>query len=249
MMLSCVIIDDEPLARKGLREYIQDVDFLRLAGEFENPVMAIETLLHQPIDLLFLDIEMPRLTGLDFLHTLSHPPLVVFATAYPHYAVEGFNLDAVDYLVKPFSFERFLKAVIKVKARREGQAAGLPSLPPGPEPPSPGLQPADHFFIKSENKLIKIRYDDLLFVEALRNYVVLHTVQKNYITYLTFRGVEEYLPVSSFLRVHKSFIVSLSKIDSIEGNELRIGGHTVPIGRTSREEVIGSILKGRYLKK
>jgi DNA-binding LytR/AlgR family response regulator len=231
MMLSCVIIDDEPLARKGLREYIQDVDFLRLDGEFENPVMAIETLLHQPIDLLFLDIEMPRLTGLDFLHTLSHPPLVVFATAYPHYAVEGFNLDAVDYLVKPFSFERFLKAVIKVKGMLQG------------------LGPADHFFIKSENKLIKIRYDDLLFVEALRNYVVVHTTQKNYITYLTFRSVEEYLPESSFLRVHKSFIVSLGKIDSIEGNELRIGGHTVPIGRTSREEVIGRILKGRYLKK
>jgi DNA-binding LytR/AlgR family response regulator len=244
MMLSCLIIDDEPLARKGLREYIQDVDFLRLDGEFENPMMAIETLLHQPTDLLFLDIEMPKLTGLDFLSTLSHPPLVVFTTAYPHYAVEGFNLDAVDYLVKPFSFERFLKAVVKVKARVEGEGrvAGLSSPPLGTEP-------SDHFFIKSENKLLKIRHEDLLFAEALRNYVVIHTVQKKYITYLTFRTLEEYLPASSFLRVHKSFIVSLSKIDSIEGNELRIRGQSVPIGRTAKEDVINRILKDRFLKK
>lgn len=238
MTLQCIIIDDEPIARVGLKEYIQDVAFLQLAGEFDNPMKAIGTLQQQKIDLLFLDIQMPRMTGLEFLKTLTHPPLVIFTTAYPNYAVEGFELNAVDYLLKPFSFERFWKAVVKAKAQCEATV----------QPAASNAEP-DYFFIKSDSKLIKIRYDDILFVEALQNYVAVHTTEKKYITYLTFRSIEEYLPAGRFVRTHKSFIVAAAWVDSIEGNDIRIGQHHIPISRTERETVLQQLLQNRLLKR
>lgn len=239
MTLQCIIIDDEPLARTGLQEYIQDVGFLQLAGEFDNPMKAIDILMQQKIDLIFLDIQMPRMTGLEFLKSLAQPPLVIFTTAYPQYAVEGFELNAIDYLLKPFSFERFWKAVIKAKSLRE--PAGQPAAATGAEP--------DYFFIKSDNKLIKIKYDEILFVEALQNYVAVHTTEKKYITYLTFRSIEEYLPAGRFVRTHKSFIVAAAKVESIEGNDIRIGQHHIPISRTEREAVLQQLLRNRLLKR
>lgn len=239
MILQCIIIDDEPLARTGLREYMQDVEFLQLAGEFDNPMKAIDTLMQQKIDLIFLDIQMPRMTGLEFLKSLAQPPLVIFTTAYPQYAVEGFELNAIDYLLKPFSFERFWKAVIKAKSLRE--SSGQPTAAAGAEP--------DYFFIKSDNKLIKIRYDEILFVEALQNYVAVHTTEKKYITYLTFRSIGEYLPAGRFVRTHKSFIVAAARVESIEGNDIRIGQHHVPISRTEREAVLQQLLRNRLLKR
>ena len=240
MMLTCVIIDDEPLARKGLKEYIQDVDFLQMTGEFENPLKAADTLMHQKIDLIFLDIQMPKITGLEFLKTLSHRPLVIFTTAYPQYAVDGFELDAIDYLLKPFSFERFWKAVIKAKT----QAEAVKQFTPVVSITEPG-----YFFIKSDNKLVKILYDDILFVEALQNYVAVHTKDKKYITYLTFQSVEEHLPSEHFLKIHKSYIISLSKIDSIEGNTIRISNNDIPISRNLKDEVMEKLLKGKFLKR
>lgn len=240
MILRCLIIDDEPLARTGLKEYIQDVAFLQLAGEYDNPMKAIDTLMQQKIDLVFLDIQMPRMTGLEFLKTLQHPPMVIFTTAYPQYAVEGFELNAIDYLLKPFSFERFWKAVLKVKTLCE-----TTSQPP----PSGSIAEPDYFFIKSDNKLIKIKYDEILFVEALQNYVAVHTTDKKYITYLTFRSVEEYLPAGRFVRTHKSFIVAAARVESIEGNDIRIGQHHIPISRTERESVLQQLLQNRLLKR
>ena len=240
MILQCIIIDDEPLARTGLKEYIQDVEFLQLAGEFDNPMKAIDTLMQQKIDLIFLDIQMPRMTGLEFLKTLTQPPLVVFTTAYPQYAVEGFELNAIDYLLKPFSFERFWKAVIKAKSLKEPAAQAIT--------PGAGTEP-DYFFIKSDNKLVKIKYEEILFIEALQNYVAVHTTEKKYITYLTFRSIEEYLPASRFVRTHKSFIVAAGKVESIEGNDIRIGQHHIPISRTERETVLQQLLQNRLLKR
>lgn len=240
MTLQCLIIDDEPMARTGLKEYIQDVAFLQLAGEFDNPMKAIDALQQQPIDLLFLDIQMPRMTGLEFLKTLAHPPLVIFTTAYPNYAVEGFELNAVDYLLKPFSFERFWKAVTRAKALRE-LAAPNNAVAAGAD--------ADYFFIKSDSKLIKIRYDDILFVEALQNYVAVYTSDKKYITYLTFRSIEEYLPAGRFVRTHKSYIVAAGKVESIAGNDIRIGQHHIPISRTERDAVLQQLLQNRLLKR
>ncbi|MFI5154300.1 MAG: LytR/AlgR family response regulator transcription factor [Chitinophagales bacterium] len=237
-MINCIIIDDEPLARKGIKEYIADVDFLQLSGEFDNPLKALDMLTSQKIDLIFLDIQMPKITGLEFLKTLSQRPLVILTTAYPQYALEGFELNVVDYLLKPFSFERFWKAVVKAKSQLESRNQTQETSVEN-----------SYFFIKADNKLVRIHFDDILFVEALQNYVAVHTSDKKLISYLTFKSVEEYLPPDRFLKIHKSFIVSLSKIDSIEGNELRIGSHFLPISRSSKEEVLEKILSNRYLKR
>jgi two-component system, LytTR family, response regulator len=237
-MLRCIIIDDEPIARKGLREYIQEVDFIQLEGEFDNPLKASEILVGGNINLIFLDIQMPRMTGLEFLKTLNAPVMVIFTTAYPQFAVEGFELNAVDYLVKPFSFDRFWKAVLKAKAQAASMAGQSSKSGTG-----------EYFFIKTDNKLTKINYDDILFIEAMQNYVSIHTKEKKYITYLTFKSVEDHLPSAGFLKIHKSYIVSIAKIDSIEGNFVRIGTHELPISRSSKEEVLEKILQNKYLKR
>jgi DNA-binding LytR/AlgR family response regulator len=240
MTIQCFIIDDEPLARKGLKEYIADTDFLQLAGEFDNPLKAADGISRGEAQLLFLDIQMPKITGLEFFRTLQHPPPVIFTTAYPQYALEGFEVNALDYLVKPISFDRFLKAALKAKEYyevREKNATG-------------GAQPGDgYFFIKADNKLVKLEYNDVLFVEALQNYVVIHTRDKKYITYLTFKSVEEYLPPAQFIKTHKSYIVAASRIDSIEGNDIKMGSHHIPISRNLKEEVMDKLLKGKYLKR
>jgi len=238
-MLNCIIIDDEPLARKGLKEYIQDVPFLQMLGEFDNPVKAAEILLGQKIDLVFLDIQMPKITGLEFVKTLPSPPMIIFTTAYPQYAVEGFELSAIDYLLKPFSFDRFWKAVIKARNQIDAGKQTIDEVKTEP----------GYFFIKSESKLVKIKYDDILFIEALQNYVSIQTTSKKYISYLTFKSIQESLPADQFIRIHKSFIVGMSKIESIEGNEIKIGPHSLPISRTSKEEVMERILKNRYLRR
>ncbi len=240
-MIRCLIIDDEPLARKGLKEYIQEVDFLQLTGEFDNPLKATDALLKQPVDLIFLDIQMPKITGTDFMRSLQHPPLVIFTTAYPDYALDGFELNAVDYLLKPFSFDRFLKAAMKVKLLLE--KANAPAAEPVME------KGDDHFFIKADNKLVKIRFAEILFAEALQNYVAIHTATKKYISYLTFKGLAESLPAEQFVQTHKSFIVSLSHIESIEGNEIIIGQHHIPISRNLKDEVMAKVLGNKFLKR
>ena len=240
MKIKCVIIDDEPLARKGLKEYVSDVDFLELVGEFDNPIKATELISRGEVQLIYLDIQMPKLNGIDFFKSLAKAPPVIFTTAYPQYAVEGFELNAHDYLVKPVSFDRFFKAALKAKEyyeiREKNVAEGTHNA-------------AGYFFIKADNKLIKLIYDDILFAEALQNYVVIHTKERKYITYLTFKSVEEYLPEEKFLKTHKSYIVATDKIDSIEGNNIRIGTHDIPISRNLKEEVMEVLLKGKFLKR
>lgn len=237
MKIKCILADDEPLARKGLKEYIADTDFLELIGEFDSPLKAMDLIGKGEVQLLFLDIQMPRITGLDFFRSLQNPPPVIFTTAYPQYALEGFEVNALDYLVKPVSFDRFLKAALKAKEYyevREGNTAAGPS---------------DYFFIKADNKLVKILFEEVLYVEALQNYVTVHTTGKKYMTYLTFRSVEEYLPADKFLKVHKSYIVAVSKIDSIEGSDIRIGDRHIPVSRNQKEEVMEKLLRNRYLKR
>jgi len=239
--IHCIIIDDEPLARKGLKEYINDVDFLQLEAELDNPLKASKVLSEEKVQLIFLDVQMPKLTGLEFLKTLVHAPPVIFTTAYPQYALDGFELNALDYLVKPISFERFLKAAMRAKEYYEVRIKNIS------EDPAPGKE--DFFFIKADNKLVKIFYDEILFVEALQNYVAIHTKTKKYITYLTFKSIEEYLPPDRFIKTHKSYIVSASKIDNIDGNNIRIGDYHIPISRTTKDDVMDRLLKGRFLKR
>jgi DNA-binding LytR/AlgR family response regulator len=241
-MINCVIIDDEPLARKGLREYISDVDFLHLAGEYDNPLKATEMISRGEAQLLFLDIQMPKITGLDFMKTLQKPVPVIFTTAFPQYALDGFDLNALDYLVKPISFDRFLKAALKAKEYYEVRQKNDSDM-------TSTAEAGDYFFIKADNKLVKVSFNDILFIEALQNYVVVHTHEKKLITYLTFKSVEEYLPSSQFIKVHKSFIVSATKIDSIDGNDIRIVQHHIPISRNLKDEVMDKLLKGKFLKR
>jgi len=235
-MINCLIIDDEPLARKGLREYIDDVDFITVAGEYDTPLKVMDKLAGSDVQLIFLDIQMPKLTGLDFLKTLQNPPLVIITTAYPQYALEGFELDVLDYLVKPISFNRFLKAVMKAKEYYANQQPAAQTM-------------ADYIFIKADNKLVKIQHDDILFIEAMQNYVTIYTGSKKYVTYLTFKGIEESLPAGNFLKVHKSYIVQLTKVDSIEGGAIMIGQHAIPVSRANKDEILEKILNGRFLKR
>lgn len=236
--ISCIVIDDEPLARKGLEEYISDVDFLDFIFAYDNPLKAMAALEQQQVQLIFLDIQMPKISGLDFFRNLKKAPPVIFTTAYPQYALEGFELNALDYLVKPISFERFFKSALKAKEYYELRQEN-----------SNKDAGDDFFFIKADNKFIKLRYDEILFIEALQNYVAVHTSTKKYITYLTFKSVEEFLPAEQFIKTHKSFIVAASKIDSIEGNEIIISGNKIPVSRTSRDEVMEKLLGGRFLRR
>jgi DNA-binding LytR/AlgR family response regulator len=241
MVINCIIIDDEPLARAGLTEYVQDIDFFNLLGVFDNPLAATEILGSSEVHLLFLDIQMPKITGIDFFKSLKDPPAVIFTTAYPQYALDGFEVNALDYLVKPISFERFLKSALKAKefyeVRQKNRSETVTEAT------------AEYFFIKADNSLVKILYADILFVEALLNYVTIHTNGKKYISYLTFKSVEEYLPVEAFIKVHKSFIIAAAKVDSIDGNEIRIGQHHIPISRSLKDEVMEKLLNGKFLKR
>lgn len=239
MAINCIIIDDEPLARKGLKEYIADVDFLNLAGEFDNPLKATELLGRGEVQLVFLDIQMPKISGLEFIKTIKNAPPVIFTTAYPNHALEGFEVNAMDYLVKPVSFDRFLKAALKAKEYYEVREKNI----------TEASQHPGYFFIKADNKLVKLLYDDVLFAEGLQNYVSIYTKEKKYITYLTFKSVEDYLPSDRFLRVHKSYIIAAGKVDSIDGNELRIGEHSIPVSRNMKDEVMEKLLKGKFLKR
>jgi DNA-binding LytR/AlgR family response regulator len=238
--LRCVLIDDEPLARRGLKEYIEDTAFLHLEGEFDSPLKAADMIEAGRADVLFLDIEMPKITGLQFMKTLQQAPPVIFTTAYPQYALDGFELNALDYLVKPISFERFLKAANRAKEYYEVRKLNSQDAIP---------QAESYFFIKADNKLVKLFFDDVLYVEALQNYVAVCTKTKKFITYLTFKSIEDFLPADNFIKTHKSFIVSATKIDHIEGNVIRVGDHLIPISRTAKDEVMEKLLKGRFMKR
>lgn len=241
MTINCIIIDDEPLARTGLKEYIADIGFLNLLGSYDNPLAATEMINSGDVQLLFLDIQMPKITGLDFFKTLKNPPSVIFTTAYPQYALDGFEVNALDYLVKPVSFDRFLKASLKAKDLFEVRQVNKTVY---------RQEETDaYFFIKADNKLVKIFYNDILFIEALQNYVNIHTADKKYMSYLTFKSVEDYLPETRFIKVHKSFIISAAKVDSIEGNEIRMGQHRIPISRGLKDEVIEKLVAGKFLKR
>lgn len=235
-MINCLVVDDEPIARKGMLEHVKQIDFLNCIAECRSAVEATNWMQAKKIDLLFLDIQMPKLTGIDFIKNLSAPPLVIFTTAYPEYAVEGYELDILDYLLKPVSFSRFYKASVKaydylnLKNKYEIN------------------NPEDYFFIKCNQKIEKIKISDVLYIEGMSNYIIVHAVQKKYITYLTFKGVEEQLPQNLFIRIHKSFLVSTNAIKTIDGNELKLENISLPISKTYKEEVLAKI-SNRMLKR
>ncbi|MCC3158937.1 LytTR family DNA-binding domain-containing protein [Hymenobacter sp. 15J16-1T3B] len=229
MKLKCLLVDDEPPALEVLESYVREVAHLQLVGTCQNALQAFDALQHQPVDLLFLDIKMPKMLGTDFLRSLRHPPQVIFTTAYREYAYEGFELDAVDYLLKPVSLERFLKAVAK---------AGKPDLAPPAEPAPPAANPDAFLYFRVDRKMVKVLLRDVLYVEGLKDYVKIHCVAgPPLVVKQTINGMEQKLSESNFLRVHRSFIVALDKVRTFSPRHLEIAQQEVPIGRLYRPQV------------
>jgi two-component system, LytTR family, response regulator len=234
--ITCLIVDDEPLARNLMTEYVRKVGFLKLVKACSSPLEALEILRSTPVDLLFLDVQMPGLTGIAFLKSLQKKPHVILTTAYSEYAMEGYELDVADYLLKPITFERFLKAVDKVSTRLARPQESAPVEPS-----------ADYIFVKDGTKLVKIRWDDILYVEGLKDYVTIHTLQQKVVSLQRLKSLEEQLPGQKFMRVHNSFIISLNAIKAIQKDKVQIAEAWIPIGDTYRK-AFKEFVEGRQLQ-
>lgn len=228
--IRCLVVDDEPPARELISRYIAELPHLVLAGECGNALQAIALLQQQPVDLMFLDIRMPQLNGNELLKTLKHPPKVIFTTAYPEYALEGYELDITDYLLKPIPFERFLKAVNK--AFPHGQPATSPSIKPAEK-----SQEAFVYF-RADRKMVKVMLDDIIYIESMKDYVRIFTSKGTIISKQSLTAVEDMLPDTAFARVHRSFIVSLKNIRSYTAELIETGNTSIPIGKLYRHEVM-----------
>ena len=237
-MIRCLAVDDEAPALLILADYISQLPFLELVGTTTNPIEALTMVQQGQVDLVFLDIQMPKLTGLQFLKLAGSKCKVILTTAYPEYALEGYENDVVDYLLKPISFERFFKAAQKALALLPGPAAPVPVASPATVAAS--VAPAaGHMFVKGEskNKFLRVNYADILYVEGLSNYVSIHLPTQRVVTYQTLKDLAELLPQPPFLRVHKSFIVSLDKIRMVDGNTIYIQDKEIPVSDTYREQL------------
>ncbi|HEX8039515.1 MAG TPA: LytTR family DNA-binding domain-containing protein [Chryseosolibacter sp.] len=233
MKVRCLIVEDEPLARNLLAEYVKKVSNLELAETCSSPLQAMEVLRNNAIDLMFLDIQMPEITGITLLKTLQKKPLVILTTAYSEYALESYELDVVDYLLKPITFDRFLRAVDKASHRLSAPAAGGESTASEPQ--------RSFVFVKDGTKLVKVNFDDILYVEGLKDYVTIVTKTQKIVSLQRLKALEAQLPPDKFIRVHHSYIIALKAIDSIHRGEVRIGPHVIPVSdsyKTSFKEFI-----------
>jgi len=222
--IKCIIIEDEPLATKVLADYVSQAPFLELQETFKDAILATDWLRQNNTDLIFLDIHLPKLKGMAFLKTLTHPPAVIITTAYHQYAVEGFDLNVTDYLLKPFEFERFLVAVNKVKT---GQGEKQKS--------NESEETKDFIFLNVQKKKVKILFSEIVYVESQREYIKIVTTKKEYISKMSTHEIEALLPTNQFKRIHRSFIVSLNKIQSYNAEEIEVNGISIPIGRGYRD--------------
>lgn len=229
--MKCIIVDDEPLAIEILESYVARIEELELTGTFRNAIAAFTFVQQNPVDLIFLDIEMPKLSGIDFLKTLKNPPKVIITTAYRDYAIEGFELEVVDYLLKPIPFERFLKSVGKVLTRTEAAPA-----------PGPASQESFIYF-KVDKKMVKTKIADILYIESIKDYVKVRTAEKEIITQQKISYLDESLPRAQFLRIHRSFIVNLDRIDAYTATDVEINKFKVPIGRNYKNDVMKVLSK------
>ena len=239
--MSCIIIDDEPIARNILKEYILRDDRLMLVQDYSNASDALRELTQKRPRIIFLDIKMPKISGFEMLRSLPQHPHVIFTTAFREYAVEGFDLNAVDYLLKPFSFERFLQAVNKA------YVLVSPELAPDHSVPSTHVAGDEDIFVKSDGKLVRIHLADILYVEALKEYIRIFTPQGNRVVYQTMQNMEERLPKEYFFRVHRSYIAGLRHVQSIEGNCILVNGVQIPVSRYCKDEFIQRLSKNKLL--
>lgn len=227
-MIRCIIVDDEPLAIEILESYVAKVEQLQLVSTFRNAVSAFTFLQQHSVDLIFLDIQMPKLSGIDFLKTLKNPPRVIFTTAFRDYALQGFELEIVDYLLKPIPFDRFLKAVAKVLHQPATNSTGS----------KPDVVPDNYVYFKVDKKMIKTKMADVLYIESIKDYVKVKTPEREIVTQQKISYLEESLPREQFLRIHRSFIVNLEKIDAYSATDVEIGKLSIPIGRNYKNDVM-----------
>lgn len=240
--ISCAVIDDEPIAREIVENFIRDDDRLNLAGSYKNAKEAISGMQQQPVELIFLDINMPGLTGFQMLKAIQHPPAIIFTTAYREYALDGFDANAIDYLLKPIAVERFLLAVDKAwkflrptLTEKQGEFVNH--------------ETADSFFVKAEGGLVKLHFSEIVFVESLKEYVRIVTHDKSVITYHTLSGLEDKLPKGQFYRIHRSYLVNIKMVSSVEGLIVRMGSHELPISRAERDDFVHFIANGKIISK
>lgn len=234
MEINAIIVDDEPLAQNVIEQYSLKIPGLKIIGKCNDAICAHEFLSQQDVDLVFLDINMPKMSGISFLKNMQHPPHVIFTTAYSEYALEGFELNAIDYLKKPFSFERFTKAYFKAEEiirLKKNQSQNVVQIE------------KDFLFVKSNKKTIKIKYADICFIEGLGDYIKIHTVNDKIVTNLSMKKILSLLPPPFFFRIHKSFIIAIEKIELIEGNLVKINGTKIPIGNNFRSDFFDFIQK------
>ncbi|MCC9167678.1 LytR/AlgR family response regulator transcription factor [Pontibacter harenae] len=245
MKLKCLIIDDEPLALDVLETFIGRLDNLELVGRCNSAIEAYNYLQNQKIDLLFLDIQMPKLTGIEFLKSLPNPPKTVLTTAYRDYALEGFEVNAIDYLLKPIAFERFMKAVAKVSAVEPQAAATLPVVA---APVADANFNEAFIYLKAEKKMVKVKLAEILYIESLKDYIRVKTESKEVISYQKISFLEEKLPHDKFLRIHRSFIVALDKVQAFSATAVELGKIEIPIGRFYKNEVLQVLNQNNLLE-
>ncbi|MFK7932437.1 MAG: LytR/AlgR family response regulator transcription factor [Saprospiraceae bacterium] len=243
--MRCIIVDDEPLAREGMELNVDEVNYLELVGQFANALRANEFMQQNDVDLMFLDIQMPGITGLEFLKSLKNRPLVILTTAYPQYALEGFDLDVVDYLVKPIRLQRFIKAVNKAKELHDlyQQTAAAPATTNTVEEMT-----EDYIYIKSDRKYVRIFYQDIRFIKGLKDYVTLYLADgRKLMTAMNIKTIHNQLPPKVFARVNKSFIININFIDAIETDFILLKGEEIPLGRTYKEQFITKYVKSNFI--
>ncbi|MDN5291952.1 MAG: hypothetical protein PWQ06_2191 [Anaerophaga sp.] len=242
---NCIVIDDEYLARKLMADYISKIPQFNLVDSFDTPMTAINTISHGDIDVIFTDIEIPDMSGMDFIKNLMvpHGPLIVFVTAYPQYAVQGFEVNAVEYLLKPVSFPRFVKAVNKIITilsykQKFKKLEASQSEKDNPADKENHNKEKDFIIVKSDRKMVKLKYNDILYIEGALEYVTFYTPEAKYMGLFSLRKLEKELPVKKFMRIHKSYIVALNKITEINGNRVKVGSNDIPVSKTMKPKLL-----------
>lgn len=236
IQLHCLIVDDEPLARQGLDKYAAQIDFLAVKGLCKNAMQANTLLKEHSIDLLFLDIEMPMLSGIDFLKTTANPPAVIFTTAYSEYALEGYQFDVIDYLLKPISFDRFLQAsnkALRLLTPKKSATKDEPAF----------------IFVKTDKQLVKLNVAEILYIEGMQNYIIFHTAKEKIIALVPLKNIFELLSDNDFVKIHKSFVIAKNKVEAIVGNQVSIRGQLLPISTRMKKEVLEKLMDNRLLRK
>lgn len=230
--MKCIAIDDEPLALDIIKRFVSKIPEVSLEATFEDPLEALSYLQQHPVDLLFIDIQMPDINGFQLLNSIPHKPLIIFTTAYAQYAVESYELDAIDYLLKPIFFDRFLKAVNKAQQQLLAQKV-LQQSPQNPQSEAP-----DHLFIKSDTRFFKVNIQDIIFIEGMRDYIAIHTESQKILTLMSMTRMLEKLPSTDFMRVHKSYIIGLRHIRLFQNNRVRVGEHEIPVSNSYKENFL-----------